>query len=196
MRFQSIAFQGITAAALLLLGGCTWTSIARGKFASAHRCPSEQVKVGPAMEDPYGPGVQTFDVSGCDDEVRYRCYTHGSVHTGGTYSDCDEIKRESYRATDGSLHQDWPVVPSGSGADAHEAAIASAAHDLPCDRRRIVVVDERNLILEGCGQRITYQTVGDMTENGRRYLLVGRIPIPGAPAPSPSAAPPAPPTTQ
>src|SRR5580692_5588084 len=63
--------------------------------------------------------VQTFDASGCDDEVRYRCYTHGSAHTGRTSSDCDEIKEESYLATHGSLHKDGPVIPSGSGADAH-----------------------------------------------------------------------------
>jgi hypothetical protein len=38
--------------------GCTWMSIARGKFVSTHHCPSDQVNVGPGMEDPYGPEFQ------------------------------------------------------------------------------------------------------------------------------------------
>ena len=105
-----------------------------------------------------------------------------------------------YQATDGYLFQDT-ADPS------YEAAVASAAHDLPCDRASILVVQRASfgvsphevqvvpIALDGCGYRVTYQVVHS-TETGERaarYMLASREAVPVVRrSTSVPAAPPAP----
>ncbi len=67
-----------------------------------------------------------------------------------------------YEATDGTSHGAWFSDEIQSKfASAVEAALASAAHDLPCDRASLKVIgtDAHGFgnVVDGCGQRITYQ---------------------------------------
>jgi len=86
-----------------------------------------------------------------------------------------------FQATDGTLHGvRYHNAPSANAAG-DDAAIASAAHDIPCDRASISVVWESaadEYVLEGCGQRVTYRTVyyregGDAVH----FVLAGRFPL-------------------
>jgi hypothetical protein len=86
-----------------------------------------------------------------------------------------------FEATDGGRYG------SSNPMNAEEAVLASAAHDLPCERSSIVVVEAQHLpehyVLRGCGQSVTYDSVtveGD-SDVVVRFKLVGRIPIPGLP---------------
>jgi len=186
----------------LLLGGCapSVASAARNTFVLKYSCPGDQVTVGPAVD---APGGALVDANGCGYDAKYGCITAMNVE-GQLVVSCNERMRVSYEATDGSLHKTLDDVLSGVPTDfeavSKEAAIASAAHDLPCDPASVVAVGKTNTLLEGCGQRVTYQLVGyDIAppaghvpqEKGRRYTLVGRIPIPTASS-SVTAPPPAP----
>jgi hypothetical protein len=97
-----------------------------------------------------------------------------------------------YEATDGSVFQ-------GKGEPSHEAAIASAVRDLPCDRASIVVVGRERFytaddefrvvpnVLEGCGERVIYQVVhaNEAGDAAGRYLMVSRVPSLAAASRSP-----------
>jgi hypothetical protein len=74
------------------------------------------------------------------------------------------------RATDGR------VMHQGSWNDLSPTILASATHDLACDRVTDVIHPGRQLFsAEGCGRRATYAIVRVRGE--RRALLVGRVPL-------------------
>jgi TonB C terminal len=95
----------------------------------------------------------------------------------------------TFEATTGRVYQEGSD-PAGS------AAIASASHDLPCDRPLIRVVSRDKYytggesylvvptVLEGCGQRVTYQVEHAALENdlAARYTLKSRTAAPAASA--------------
>ncbi len=174
--------------------------VAQTRFASQYACPKEQLTI-------RGVGLEWenfLDVVGCGHEAQYYCpYTSRDLGQHfGRY--CDPRDRTAYQATDGTLHEGWgsvgdrvvgPLDPEVEAAR-REAAVASAAHDIPCDRAALTAVDSE--IVEGCGQRVTYRTVPEVIatppghfqiKEGYRFTLVGRIPTSQAPAASPDAAP-------
>jgi hypothetical protein len=178
---------------LLLLpsAGCVHSRplLVRNAFAESYWCPVNQIEVrGEPGND------QSYRVTGCGLEVTYIC--------GGTSdsTECQARQRIEYEATDGTSHGAWlNEDPNANTSMSREAAIASAAHDLPCDRAsvRIAGGDPSGLanVIEGCGQRVTYQIVdvADQPAAGpsepvkkHKYVVVRRSPL-AAPAPAPSA---------
>jgi hypothetical protein len=197
-RAGQIAGLGLVA---WLFGCASVTSVARDTFLKSYTCPSGQLTVSP-IED--GSFVR---VVGCGHDEEYACQAglvarnvDGQVNQGDPH--CALRPRSAYEATDGSIHEAW-----GDAAQ-RDAAIASAIHDLPCQRASIVAIDE--LTLEGCGQRVTYRTAAQeipwlgavswlatppghpRITAGSRYTLVGRIPISAVALPSASATAPSP----
>jgi hypothetical protein len=175
-----------------MLGACTSrTSTVRQQFVSSYSCEADKVSVSPRQ----ATNEDVFDVVGCGKHAQYACSdaTYADRGTAGgssTVGSCNERSRWAWEATDESIHEAW-----GSedwGPISRDAAIASAAHDLPCDRAAITVVgSDRGTanVLEGCGQRINYQvTDHDLATptghfritRGFRFTLVGRTPIPPA----------------
>ena len=83
---------------------------------------------------------------------------------GSSGNDCVERHRVIITATDGSTYEAWGdfhALVDELPAAVTRAAIASAAHDIPCSAGQITVVgkgahDWPNM-LQGCGLRITYQ---------------------------------------
>jgi hypothetical protein len=161
----------------LLLGGCVQTSGARSAFARTYSCPSSQVTVRPAGYQ--AAGYTPFAVTGCGYEAEYDC-TVMSDYPLSTPSDvcCTERVRVAFEATDSSLHQAWLDDPEPAS---QEAAIASAAYDLRCERTSIAFVGTAGTVLQGCGQRVTYRIVGYSVApppghvrrvEGRRFTLV------------------------
>ena len=113
---------------------------------------------------------------------------------------CEENGTFAVQATDGSVF-------TATSADAEaarvpeKAAIASAAHDIPCARASLRVVGHEPTVVDGCGQRITYKeeehalvpppgyTV-DADIKGYRDVMVSRVALPEAePAPAPPPTP-------
>jgi hypothetical protein len=138
-------------------------------FAAKYHCPSDQITVRSGDD---------FEVSGCGTKARYICWEVPQVdhpHSVGP-NECRQLKRIQYQATDGSLHESM----EGDNTAQREAAIASAAHDLPCAPASVVADGELGLggtTLEGCGQRVTYKVVDD-SGVGVSYVLIGRVAIP------------------
>jgi hypothetical protein len=76
------------------------------------------------------------------------------------------------------------------GDAAPEAAILSAAHDLPCSRASITIVSKEAIgvptVLDGCGQRVTYHVdaydfvtpAGNRSVFGYRFTVVSRMATP------------------
>ncbi len=178
--------------------GCTrsWPLVARNAFASNHWCPVNQIDV---STEPGSDG--SYRVTGCGLEATYVC-------GGDASSECHERLRVEFEATDGSAHGAWLEDETRSnGATSREAAIASAAHDLPCDRGSLQVVgsDQRGFanVVDGCGQRVTYQVVdvAEQTASSQpgpagkhKYVVATRTSLsaPAAPPPPASATPAAP----
>ena len=118
--------------------------------------------------------------------------------------DCNARQRMEYEATDGTSHSAWfDDEIRSKDATSVEAVLASAAHDLPCDRASLKVIgtDEHGFgnVVEGCGQRITYQIseVGDQPTAGptgpvrkHKYIVIGRMPLSAPPSLVPSTPPP------
>lgn len=206
MRHTLLALA-ILSLPMLASAGCVNSRplAARNAFASNHWCPVNQIEV---RSDP--ESAQNYRVAGCGLEFTYDC--GGPSETGA----CRERQHIEYEATDGTTHAAWSdEVATTSGALAREAAMASAAHDLPCDRASLQVFssDQRGLpnVVDGCGQRVTYQIadVGDESHPGasgkHKFVVIARsslsapapsaaptpapAPAPAAPAPSPSATP-------
>jgi hypothetical protein len=182
--------------------GCvnSWPLLARNAFASSYWCPVNQIEVRPE------PGsAQILHVAGCGVEVTYDC-----GGTGGS-KQCQARESVEYEATDGTTHgASLAEETSSNGAMSREAATASAAHDLPCDRASVHIVgnDAHGFanVLDGCGQRVTYQIadVGDQATGGHagpvrkhKYVVLTRqtFPAPVAPAAPPASAAPAAPAT-
>jgi hypothetical protein len=181
-RAAQIAGVGLVVSLL----GCVASvgSVARDTFLKSYTCPAGQLTVNPVQE----AGVSFVQVVGCGHGEEYVCQAgHLSRNIDGVHVDdasptsCSPRERIAYEATDGSIHEAWGDAAQGG------AAIASAVHDLPCPRASIVAIDD--LTLEGCGQRVTYRAVAQniatppghqRITDGRRYTLVGRIPISGA----------------
>ena len=189
-RAGQIAGVGLVVSLL----GCVASvgSVARDTFQKSYTCPAGQLTVNPVEE----AGASFVEVVGCGHDEEYVCQAgHLGRNIDGVHVDdasptsCSPRERIAYEATDGSIHEAWGGAGHGAAA-----AIASAVHDLPCPRASIVAIDD--LTLEGCGQRVTYRAVAQniatppghqRITDGRRYMLVGRIPISGAVA---SATPP------
>ncbi len=120
-------------------------------------------------------------VSGCDALSRFVCaHPYDPNANGGQggvwpWFTCTGQRRIAVVATDGGVHEAWEDDPSAATA---AAALASAARDLPCAPGQIGVV-AAGRILEGCGQRVTYEVVEG------RFSLLGRIAItpPGSASP-------------
>jgi len=183
---------GFAVLPLLLLPstGCVHSRplLVRNAFAESYWCPVNQIEVRPE------PGSERlYRVTGCGLEVTYDC--------GGTpgSQECQARQRTEYEATDGTAHGAWlNEDPNANTAMSREAAIASGAHDVPCDRASLRVVgnDPNGVanVIEGCGQRVTYQVV-DVADQPtatpsepvkkHKYVVIRRAPL---------AAPPAPPT--
>ena len=121
---------------------------------------------------------------------------------GGCYSNaamvrlCDEGSASGGACLDGTHYQftatDGTVrnAIGQMGDAARDAALSSAARDLPCPRASITIVsgDSEGLptVFDGCGQRVTYHIdpyefvtpAGNRSVFGRRYMVVARIAIP------------------
>jgi hypothetical protein len=172
-----------------LLGGCAsadWT--VRDQFGAEYSCPNELVNVvhKAAPTDGQGqrlPGTE-FTVAGCGAQARYRCRT-SSAEGGGNTNVCVERILFALAATDGEVFTAMNDDPRASQI-AHQAAVVSAAHDIPCDVAAVRVVSNQPTLVEGCGQRVTYkeeehaipappgvEIEGRMT--GFREVLVGRV---------------------
>jgi hypothetical protein len=170
------------------------TQVPHDLFAARRGCAGDQVTATFVTDH--------FEVRGCGLEARYRvgracpagaerCYRPGPFVTPYW-----EIGRLAYRATDGSLHVGWDSDPP-----AREAALASAARDLPCPSVSLVADD--TVTVEGCGQRITYKPLPEPVPTtppgqpwiaaGYRYVEVARVPV-VAPVPLGSSETPATPT--
>lgn len=194
---------------VLFLGalvGCapSLKSVARDAFTDARPCAS--VLVDSASE--WMGDTKLVEATGCGAHVELVC-THKDRYPGShrpeTYLACDERQRLAFKATDGGVLQTWdddgPQAAMGT-------AIASASHDLSCPAVSVSVVGKDSLgyanVLEGCGQRITYQvTGGDVVvppttqwttwPRVRSYVVVARVAIAtarqGATAPPPPVAP-------
>ena len=82
---------------------------------------------------------------------------------------------QSFVATDGSHYGMRYNNASDGNAAANAAAIASAAHDLPCERAAIIVVMNTidDFVLEGCGQRVAYKSYYSNREV--HLALTGRL---------------------
>jgi hypothetical protein len=195
-----LAASALAVLPLLLLpsAGCVHSRplLVRNAFADSYWCPVNQIDV---RAEPGNDRL--YHVAGCGLEVTYDC--------GGTAgsTECQARQRVEYEATDGTSHGAWLNEDSNANTTmSREAAIASAAHDLPCDRASVQVVanDPNGLanIIEGCGQRVTYQVVDAAeqpteTPSGpvkkHKYALIRRLPFATPPAPTtPSSAAPAP----
>jgi hypothetical protein len=76
-----------------------------------------------------------------------------------------------------------------------EAALASAAHDIPCARGSVADISHDDFsgfhdlyVVEGCGQRVTYKVDCEGPPEARcnydsgrgRFLLLSRMPLSGA----------------
>ncbi len=202
MRFAALGLAFLPPI-LLVSAGCVKSRplLVRNAFAASYWCPVNQIEVRPE------PGSEDrYHVTGCGQEVTYDC------NAGGAPGDCKARVRVEYEATDGTSHGAWQEEEAASNnAMAREAAIASAAHDLPCDRASIQIVggDPNGFanVVEGCGQRVTYQ-IADVAPEAtatptdavkkRKYVVLTRSalaapPPPPAPAHSASVTAPAPP---
>ncbi len=179
-----------------LLAGCAsadWT--ARDRFGSEYSCPNDQVNVvrKAAPTDGQGqrlPGTEFF-VAGCGAQARYVCHT-SSADSGGNTTVCVERVLFALAATDGEVFTAMNDDPQGPQV-AHQAAVVSAAHDIPCDVAAVRVVSDQPTVVEGCGQRITYKEEEhaipvppgyevEARMRGFREVVVGRVAtIPPAP---------------
>jgi hypothetical protein len=71
------------------------------------------------------------------------------------------------------------VVDGMATYDPKAEAVATGAHDIPCDKSGVAVVavvsgrSGSSVVVEGCGQRLTYVC-------GRLCALTSRLPIPPA----------------
>ncbi len=187
---RNVTFVGLAFGILCTLG-CSDSSLIRSDFATTYACPSNKVEVQPTPEDP-----DAYRVTGCGFDFRYDCgetlVPDGYGHVQNA-RECGARQRMEYEATDGTAHGAWfgDEIRSNDAMSV-EAVLASAAHDLPCDRASLKVVgtDEHGFgnVVDGCGQRITYQItdVGDqptpsLTAPVRRhkYIVVGRLALSG-----------------
>ncbi len=165
--------------------GCATSSVyvARTQFAADYSCDRQGVVVDPAEDDQQS---DTHVDHGCGANAEYVCI-HPQVEVDAalvTFA-CSLRPRVGIEATDGSLAEEW----QGNGHSAErQAALASAAHDLPCDRSALQLVGDN--IVDGCGQRVTYQLVSQSlaTPPGhfritvcRRETLIGRIAVATSP---------------
>ena len=100
---------------------------------------------------------------------------------------CLMREHDEFEATDGShtdAWSDWESPAAVSDAQI-KATLASATHDIPCDKASIAVVPGTNTV-EGCGQRVTYQVVAVEPQAiagkrvHRRFMLIGRVPLAGS----------------
>lgn len=188
---------------LLPATGCVKSRplLARNAFASSYWCPVNQIEVRAE------PGSdRLYQVTGCGLEVTYDC---GDTSASPA---CQARERVEFEATDGTSHAAWQEEEMASNhGTSREAAIASAVHDLPCDRASVQVTgaDPNGFanVLEGCGQRVTYQ-IADVAEQAtetpsepakkHKYVVIRRATLAAPPAPpaSPNTRPvPAPPPT-
>ena len=97
-----------------------------------------------------------------------------------------EGAHSQFTATDGTVQN---AVGSTANA-ARDAALASAAHDLPCAPASITIVsrdsDGLPIVFDGCSQRVTYRVDpyefvapgGNRSVFGRRYTVVARMAMP------------------
>jgi len=203
----STGIRAVSCIAIGVLVGCaTRQWVARDAFGDKYSCPADQVTVRGEQQatTPSGqpiPDTTDLSVGGCGLEAKYRCRNAAAGH-GGTNNVCVENGRFGIQATDGSVYM---ATPSDSEA-AHvpeKAAMASASRDIPCARASLRIVGHEPTVVEGCGQRLTYQeeerdlvppagyTV-DSDIKGYREVLVSRVNLPDAgpaPEPAPSSAP-------
>lgn len=186
---------------LLSADGCVKSRplLVRNAFASSYWCPVNQIEVHPE------PGSdRLYHVVGCGLEVTYDCGDAGDPQG------CQARERVEFQATDGTAHGGWQEEEMASNHGmSREAALASAAHDLPCDRASLQILgaDANGFpnVLEGCGQRVTYQ-ITDVTDQAttspsepvkkHKYVVINRLTLAPPPAPpsstgaKPVAAPP------
>ncbi len=180
---STIAHHVGALAAVLMLGGCaSITSIARDQFATTYTCPSEQVTLRRAAEE--SDGLTPIGASGCGHDTEYICGDLAKANYDYPIRQCLEEHKLAFEATDGTVHRAWPRKRDEASRN---AAIASAAHDLPCEPAAIAVVgssweDGSSVanVLEGCGQRVTYELVAHRLAVARgvdayRYTLVSRL---------------------
>jgi hypothetical protein len=189
--FQRLRRLSFALRAATLLCGCASSpvSVARDAFTADHPCDELHAKT---VSEWTNGGWQLVDVAGCGAEVQYTCSyrdRYPGSHEPEPYLACDERPRVSFRATDGGVLETF--IEDGPEA-ARGTAIQSAAHDLACPPASITVLakDAHGYanVLEGCGQRITYQVTGgdDMAPpasewttppRARDYVEVGRTAV-------------------
>lgn len=145
----------------LLSTGCSKASIARSQFSARYSCPSSQLTLAEGTED--GDQQTPIDVEGCGHKAAYMC-TIRQWEDGSGGDVCVERHRVIITATDGSTYSAWGdfrALIDELPAAITKAAIASAAHDIPCLAGQITVIGKGAHgwpnMLQGCGQRITYQ---------------------------------------
>jgi len=161
-----------------LLGGCAtadWT--VRDQFGAEYSCPNDRVNVlgKAAATDGQGqrlPGTE-FTVGGCGAQARYLCHP-SSADDGGNANVCVERVLFALAATDGEVFTAMNDDPHGPQV-AHQAAVVSAAHDIPCDVAAVRVVSNQPTVVEGCGQRITYKEEEHAIPVPPRVEIEGRM---------------------
>jgi hypothetical protein len=173
-------FVGLGLVASSLLAGCAEQTFASSAFQIAYACPAEQVNAHPAgyRSQNYTP----ITVTGCGYKAEYECtLMSGYLFSTADDAACTERGRVIFESTDGSAHPAWRDKPDKAS---NLAALASAAHDLPCEPSSIRLL--ASTVLEGCGQRVVYRVVdyepavppGRVRQAlGRRYLMLERTPI-------------------
>ena len=201
---------GVALAAGLLAGCATNEWVARDAFGDKYSCPADRVTVRKEVPatTPDGqplPGFTDLAVGGCGVESKYLCH-NSAAGTGSTKNVCVENLRFGIQASDGSVVIATTGGPDAAGAP-EKAALASAAHDIPCARASLQVVGREPMVIDGCGQRLMYREEehdlvpppgytldGDI--KGYREVLISRTPLAdaGPPQPEPPTATSAAPT--
>jgi hypothetical protein len=163
------------------LGGVGCLSVsgkATDLFRTLHKCEQASATARADLAREMAP-YEVYEVSGCGTKALYQCSDATRRSTG----DCYEMTVHTFEATDGSVRNGKPTPWKFDATAQEDALLASAAHDLPCDRgaiRRVGNPSGDNLsegnILDGCGQRVTYRWTYDDDKHTGRAVLVGKVP--------------------
>ena len=183
------------ACVIVVVGGCASdASLIRSDFSASFQCPANQIDVRPADHR------DAYRATGCGFDIHYNCASTPVPDGNGGYQDarsCGARQRMEYQATDGTSHETWfDDEVHSSDRMSIEAALASATHDIPCDRAslKVIATDDHGFAndVAGCGQRVRYQIseVGAQPAPGpigpvrkHKYILIDRYPLTAPPAP-------------
>ena len=167
-------------ASALLLSGCfaSISSVAHDTFVRDTGCPNPEER---AVDEETG----VVEIAGCGRHSQFTCAPgyqpdHRRWHEDAQPTTCSYRMRYAISSTDGAWQDDW-----NHDAAAHDAAMRSAAHDIPCALGALTYID--GTTVDGCGQRVVYEEVpalvveapasksGYRNTTASKYLLASRV---------------------